>query len=438
MPSGAAHGRAARRARRLPGGTEEWHGRPRSRAGPRRRRARPGRWLTPTDHKRIGVLYIGTALCFFVVAIGFAMLMRTQLIRPDNAPAGGQDVQRGLHHARHHHGVPLRHADARGPGQLPDPADDRGARHGLPAPERPELLGLPVRRAAAVLELLPGRRHRHRLVQLRAPDRAAVLAATTGSTSGSSPSRCWACRRSWARSTSSSPCAELRTPGMRLRDMPVFAFANYVNSFLILFAMPSLTAARRSSSTSTATTGPRSTTPPAAATRSSGSTSSGSSATPRSTSSSCRPSASCPRSCRCSRASRSSDADDAGHDRRHRASSASPSGPTTCSPSACRPIVDALFAAASMLIAIPTGREDLQLAGHDVGRRAALPHAPAVRLRLHRHVHHRRADRRDRGHGALRLADEGHLLHRRPTCTTSSSAARCSRSSPASTTGSPR
>jgi cytochrome c oxidase subunit I len=42
-----------------------------------------GRWLTTTDHKRIGQLYIGASLVFFLVAVGFAMLMRMQLSRPN-------------------------------------------------------------------------------------------------------------------------------------------------------------------------------------------------------------------------------------------------------------------------------------------------------------------------------------------------------------------
>jgi len=41
-----------------------------------------GAWLTTTDHKRIGILYVATGLAFFLVAVGFAMLMKTQLIRP--------------------------------------------------------------------------------------------------------------------------------------------------------------------------------------------------------------------------------------------------------------------------------------------------------------------------------------------------------------------
>ncbi|HJW75157.1 MAG TPA: cytochrome c oxidase subunit I, partial [Thermoleophilia bacterium] len=41
-------------------------------------------WLTTTDHKRIGILYIASALVFFLIAVLFAMLMRTQLIKPNN------------------------------------------------------------------------------------------------------------------------------------------------------------------------------------------------------------------------------------------------------------------------------------------------------------------------------------------------------------------
>ncbi len=41
-------------------------------------------WLTTTDHKRIGLLYIGTGLFFFFIAGSLAMLMRLQLLEPDN------------------------------------------------------------------------------------------------------------------------------------------------------------------------------------------------------------------------------------------------------------------------------------------------------------------------------------------------------------------
>ena len=39
-------------------------------------------WITTTDHKRIGVLYMGTTLLFMLVAGLLAMVIRTQLARP--------------------------------------------------------------------------------------------------------------------------------------------------------------------------------------------------------------------------------------------------------------------------------------------------------------------------------------------------------------------
>ncbi len=40
-------------------------------------------WLTTVDHKRIGLLYIGTAFVYFLVAGIFALLMRIQLAQPN-------------------------------------------------------------------------------------------------------------------------------------------------------------------------------------------------------------------------------------------------------------------------------------------------------------------------------------------------------------------
>ncbi|MDI3318052.1 MAG: cytochrome c oxidase subunit I [Bacillota bacterium] len=45
-------------------------------------------WLTTVDHKRIGILYLVTSFAFFAVAGVEALLMRTQLIRPDNQLIG--------------------------------------------------------------------------------------------------------------------------------------------------------------------------------------------------------------------------------------------------------------------------------------------------------------------------------------------------------------
>ena len=51
--------------------------------------ARPGgqgvwSWVTTTDHKRIGLMYITTSFVFFLIAVAFAMLMRAQLAVPNN------------------------------------------------------------------------------------------------------------------------------------------------------------------------------------------------------------------------------------------------------------------------------------------------------------------------------------------------------------------
>src|SRR3954465_16012102 len=39
-------------------------------------------WLTTVDHKRIGILYIWTALGFFAIDALLALFMRTQLMTP--------------------------------------------------------------------------------------------------------------------------------------------------------------------------------------------------------------------------------------------------------------------------------------------------------------------------------------------------------------------
>src|SRR5881397_3783265 len=46
------------------------------------RRGKVTSWLTTVDHKRIGILYIGTALVFFAIGGFMALLIRTQLATP--------------------------------------------------------------------------------------------------------------------------------------------------------------------------------------------------------------------------------------------------------------------------------------------------------------------------------------------------------------------
>ena len=53
-------------------------------AAPRPRSARVLDWLTTTDHKKIGIMYLVNSFTFFVFAGALAMVMRTQLMQPDN------------------------------------------------------------------------------------------------------------------------------------------------------------------------------------------------------------------------------------------------------------------------------------------------------------------------------------------------------------------
>ena len=45
-------------------------------------------WLTTTDHKKIGIMYVVATLAFFVVAGVLALLIRAQLAAPDNTFLG--------------------------------------------------------------------------------------------------------------------------------------------------------------------------------------------------------------------------------------------------------------------------------------------------------------------------------------------------------------
>ena len=72
------------------------------------------------------------------------------------------------------------------------------------------------------------------------------------------------------------------------------------------------------------------------------------------------------------------------------------------------------FSAASMAVAIPSGIQVFAWIATLAARQACqLDDADAVRPRLPVHLRARRADRRDGGGGAVRLAGARHLLHRR-------------------------
>ena len=81
---------------------------------------------------------------------------------------GRRDLQPGLHDARRDDAVPVRDPDARRRGGVPDAEDAGRARLRLPAPDRLQLLVLPVRRVDPARRADPRRRARRRLVHVHA------------------------------------------------------------------------------------------------------------------------------------------------------------------------------------------------------------------------------------------------------------------------------
>ena len=98
------------------------------------------RWLTTTNHKDIGTMYLWFSFTMFLVGGTMAMVIRAELFQP-----GLQIVEPGVLQldddaARAHHGVRRDHARRGRVRELADPADDRRARHGVRADEQLELL----------------------------------------------------------------------------------------------------------------------------------------------------------------------------------------------------------------------------------------------------------------------------------------------------------
>ena len=70
-------------------------------------------WITTTDHKKIGIMYLLFTVLFFFVGGLLALLVRTQLAWSDNDLPDAGPVQPVLHHARLDDALPLRHPGRR-------------------------------------------------------------------------------------------------------------------------------------------------------------------------------------------------------------------------------------------------------------------------------------------------------------------------------------
>ena len=140
---------------------------------------------TTVDHKRLGILYILYALVFLLIGGIEATIMRIQLIVPHNHLVSPQVFNRHVHHAWHHDDFLRGHAARVRVRQLPGAADDRRARHGVPASECVQLLDDGIRRPSSLLQLgrrqrpvRRGQRARRGMVRLCSADFADILART--------------------------------------------------------------------------------------------------------------------------------------------------------------------------------------------------------------------------------------------------------------------
>ena len=130
--------------------------------------ARCTQWLTTTDHKKIGIMYIINSFIFFFIGGLLALGVRTELAQPGLQFVTASDLQRAVHDARDVHDLPVRHPDAGGLRQLRGAAPDRRAGHGLPADQRPLALDAAARRHPAAARLHHRRHGGGRLDELRA------------------------------------------------------------------------------------------------------------------------------------------------------------------------------------------------------------------------------------------------------------------------------
>ena len=128
------------------------------------------KWITTTDHKVIGNLYLITSFVFFMIGGVMALLIRAELVAA--GPAGRRQpraVQPAVHHARHDHAAAVRDAAVRRLRQRDHAAADRRAGRRVPAAEHVRLLAVPVRRPDRRGRLPhPAGRGVLRLVRLRA------------------------------------------------------------------------------------------------------------------------------------------------------------------------------------------------------------------------------------------------------------------------------
>ena len=201
-------------------------------------------WLTTTDHKRIGILYMTSAFVMFLVGGLLAAEMRTELA----APGLQLTTEEGYNQLFTMHGTIMLLL-------FGTPMAIGLANYIVPLQIGAEDMAFPRANALSFWMFLSGGACRHeqlprprraggrRLDQLRPAQRPDMGARCRRRPVDRRAGRSSACRASLARSTSSSRSTRMRAPGMRLFRMPIFTWNILVTALLILFAFPVLTAA---------------------------------------------------------------------------------------------------------------------------------------------------------------------------------------------------
>ena len=139
---------------------------------------RPGwrRYVYSTNHKDIGTMYLVFSIFAALIGASFSVYMRLELMSPGRAVlqrrrrhAGRSFLEHDRDGPRPDHGVLRRDARPdRRLRQLVRAADDRGARHGVPAHEQHQLLAAAAGLHPAAALRPDRRRRRHRMDDLRA------------------------------------------------------------------------------------------------------------------------------------------------------------------------------------------------------------------------------------------------------------------------------
>ena len=196
-------------------------------------------WFSYTTHQAIGLRYIVTAFIFLLVGGVEALLMRIQLAHSEQQRPRPRSLQPDLHHARHHHDVPLRRADDGRHGRLPCAADAGNAQRRLSSPQRLRVLDVRFRRPVSLLRRLHQYRTRCRLVRLYPALRSAILSRQARRFLGADD-HFHRSLRALRRHRAHRHHLETARARHVAQPHPALLLGMLVQSFMVIFAMPAV------------------------------------------------------------------------------------------------------------------------------------------------------------------------------------------------------